>query len=101
MRNAGGRIRLRKRAVKGGLPNMEIAMTKDQLYAHIVYRLCKDRSPISIKELVQSFYPHDVEAGHLLMRLFDKHSFNGTLTTNLVDFDGCINDISLYSLTTA
>ena len=73
-------------------------MTEDQLYAHIAYRLCKDPSPIPIKELVQSFYPHDIETGHLLMRLFDKHSLDGRLTTNLVDFDGRINYVMPDSL---
>ena len=65
-------------------------MTEEQLCSHIAYRLCKDPSPIPVKELIDAFFPYDIQAGHLLMQAVQKHALRGTLTTNLVRFEGKI-----------
>lgn len=49
---------------------------------------------IDVRELVGSYYPNDIEAGQILMRLFDARLLCGRLRTNLVEFDGHISRIA-------
>ena len=63
-------------------------LTEEELCSHIAHRLCKDPSPIPVQELLSTFFPDDIQAGHLLMRAFQRHALRGRLTTDLVRFEG-------------
>lgn len=66
-------------------------MNRETLIARIAERL--PHGPVDVRELVASFYPHDIEAGRTLEREFRAHRLCGRLSTNFVEFDGHVGRI--------
>ena len=67
-------------------------LTLETLKARIAEEL--SHGSIDVREFVGSYYPNDVEAGQILMRLFDARLLCGRLRMNLVEFDGQISGIA-------
>ena len=70
-------------------------MTLEALLARIADQL--KHGPIDVREFVASYYPHDIEAGQLLMRAFDAYLLRGRFTSRLVEFDGRISGFTAGS----
>ena len=66
-------------------------MTLDTLMTRIRHDLSHSAKPVDIRGFVANCFPHDIEAGSLLMRAFHARLLRGRLTTNLIDFDGHIS----------
>ena len=62
----------------------------------LMNRLCDGLShgPVDIGEFVASFYPHDIEAGQLLMGAFDARLLRGRLCAKTWEFEGHISGIA-------
>lgn len=63
----------------------------------VMSRLAAERpcpeNPVDVRSFVDSFYPHDIEAGQLLERAFHARLLRGRLTTNFFEFDGYVSAI--------
>lgn len=67
-------------------------MTLDNLMNRISAELV--HGPVDVRQLVDSYYPDDIEAGRLLMRAFDARLLRGRFVSQLVEFDGHISGIT-------
>ena len=69
-------------------------MTLETLMARLDHQLYQATGPVDVSTFVHSFYPHDVEAGQLLMRAFDARLLRGRLASRTVEFDGHISGVA-------
>ena len=68
-------------------------MTLETLTARLRHDLSQSSESVDIRRFVASYFPHDIEAGSLLMRAFRAGLLRGRISTNLVDFDGHVSAI--------
>ena len=69
-------------------------MTLESLLTQIGNQLRRTGQPVDIGTFVAGQFPHDMEAGRLLVRAFDARLLKGRLHTNFFDFEGRIIGIA-------
>ena len=68
-------------------------MTLEALMTRLRRDLSHSAGPVDVRRFVASYFPHDIEAGSLLIRAFHARLLRGRVSTNLVDFDGHVSAI--------
>ena len=71
----------------------KIDMTFEFLVSSVADDLSRLDGPIGVSRFVAGYFPHDMEAGSLLMMTFDAKLLRGQLSSNLVEFEGYISEI--------
>ncbi len=69
-------------------------MTFETLIMRIRDELARSRKPIDVSSFLATYLPHDIEAGQLLIRVFNARLLRGRHRTTLVQFEGHIAGIA-------